>query len=42
MTLLHVSGVTKHFGPVQVLRGVDLVIEAGSVTGLVGDNGAGK
>lgn len=42
MTLLHVSGVTKHFGPVQVLRGVDLDIEAGSVTGLVGDNGAGK
>ncbi len=42
MTLLHVSGVTKHFGPVQVLRGVDLDIAAGSVTGLVGDNGAGK
>ncbi len=42
MTLLQVSGVTKHFGPVQVLRGVDLDIEAGSVTGLVGDNGAGK
>jgi ribose transport system ATP-binding protein len=42
VTLLHVSGVTKHFGPVQVLRGVDLEIEAGSVTGLVGDNGAGK
>ena len=42
MTLLQVRGVTKHFGAVQVLNGVDLVIEAGTVTGLVGDNGAGK
>jgi ABC-type sugar transport system ATPase subunit len=42
VSLLAVSGVTKKFGPVQVLRGVDLVVEAGSVVGLVGDNGAGK
>ena len=42
MTLLTISGVTKKFGPVQVLKGVDLVVEAGSVVGLVGDNGAGK
>lgn len=42
MTLLQVRGVQKHFGAVQVLNGVDLVIEAGTVTGLVGDNGAGK
>ena len=42
MTLLQITGVTKHFGAVQVLNGVDLTIEAGTVTGLVGDNGAGK
>jgi ABC-type sugar transport system ATPase subunit len=42
MSLLVVHGVTKRFGAVQVLNGVDLTIEAGSVTGLVGDNGAGK
>ena len=42
MSLLQISGVTKHFGAVQVLNGVDLKIDAGTVTGLVGDNGAGK
>ena len=42
MSLLVVKGVTKGFGAVQVLNGVDLTIEAGTVTGLVGDNGAGK
>jgi ABC-type sugar transport system ATPase subunit len=42
MSLLVVRGVTKRFGAVQVLNGVDLVIEPGTVTGLVGDNGAGK
>jgi ABC-type sugar transport system ATPase subunit len=42
MSLLTVRGVTKRFGAVQVLNGVDLVIEPGTVTGLVGDNGAGK
>ncbi len=42
MSLLDVKGVVKGFGAVQVLNGVDLTIEAGSVTGLVGDNGAGK
>ena len=42
MSLLEAKGVVKGFGAVQVLNGVDLTIEAGSVTGLVGDNGAGK
>jgi ABC-type sugar transport system ATPase subunit len=42
MSLLQIKGVTKRFGAVQVLNGVDLTIEAGTVTGLVGDNGAGK
>jgi ABC-type sugar transport system ATPase subunit len=34
--------VTKSFGPVQALGGVDLDVPAGKVTALVGDNGAGK
>ena len=42
MTLLSISNVTKRFGAIQVLNGVNLEIEAGTVTGLVGDNGAGK
>ena len=35
-------GITKHFGSVQALRGVDLEVYGGEVLGLVGDNGAGK
>ena len=40
--LLEIRGLYKSFGPVQVLRDVDLSIYAGQVTALVGDNGAGK
>ena len=39
---LEVRGVTKRFGAVVVLRGIDLVLRQGEVLGLVGDNGAGK
>jgi len=39
---LEVRGVTKSFGVLTVLRGVDLVLRPGEVLGLVGDNGAGK
>jgi ABC-type sugar transport system ATPase subunit len=40
--LLRLRGVTKTFGPVQALTGIDLDIPAGQVTALIGDNGAGK
>ena len=40
--LLRLRGVTKRFGPVQALVGVDLDIPTGQVTSLAGDNGAGK
>ena len=40
--LLEVRGLVKSFGPVSVLKGVDLALEAGEVLALVGDNGAGK
>jgi ABC-type sugar transport system ATPase subunit len=40
--LLSLHGVTKSFGAVQALAGVDLEVPAGQVTALVGDNGAGK
>lgn len=34
--------IRKSFGPVSVLRGVNLEVAKGEVIGLVGDNGAGK
>jgi simple sugar transport system ATP-binding protein len=39
---LEVRGLTKRFGALVVLRGIDLVLRQGEVLGLVGDNGAGK
>jgi ABC-type sugar transport system ATPase subunit len=39
---LTIQGLVKGFGPVQVLRGVDLALMRGEVLALVGDNGAGK
>jgi ABC-type sugar transport system ATPase subunit len=35
-------GISKHFGPVTALDGVNLDVPPGLVTALIGDNGAGK
>jgi simple sugar transport system ATP-binding protein len=40
--LLQMDGIEKRFGPVEVLKGVDLAIEPSEAVGLIGDNGAGK
>jgi D-xylose transport system ATP-binding protein len=40
--IIELIGVKKSFGPVSVLKGVDLKVYSGRVTALVGDNGAGK
>ncbi len=40
--LLRLRDIAKHFGPVQALAGVNLDVQAGQVTALAGDNGAGK
>src|ERR1700735_3471472 len=42
VALLSLRGITKNFGPVQALLGVDLDIPKGTITALCGDNGAGK
>jgi ABC-type sugar transport system ATPase subunit len=39
---LELRGLSKRFGPVLALSGVDLVVPAGEVTALAGDNGAGQ
>jgi ABC-2 type transport system ATP-binding protein len=39
---IRIEGVTKRFGSVQVLAGVDLEIPQGEFFGLLGPNGAGK
>lgn len=40
--LLQMSGISKSFGPNQVLKGVDLTVEKGKVVAILGENGAGK
>ena len=39
---IRVRGVTRSFGDVHVLRGVDLDVPRGSIVALLGSNGAGK
>jgi simple sugar transport system ATP-binding protein len=41
-TLLQAQDVTKRFGHVEALRGVNFEVRRGEVVALVGDNGAGK
>jgi Cu-processing system ATP-binding protein len=40
--VISVHGLRKSFGPLEVLRGLDLAIEPGRVTAIVGPNAAGK
>jgi len=40
--VLQTSGLTKRFGDVQALRGLDLSVRPGEVHGFLGPNGAGK
>ena len=39
---IELRGIEKSFGSVHAVRGVSLRIEAGAITGIVGENGAGK
>lgn len=41
-TVIRTSGLTKHYGRVHALDGLDLSVTAGQVHGFLGPNGAGK
>ena len=40
--VLEVRGLTKRYGAVHALRGIDLTVSKGSIYGFIGPNGAGK
>jgi len=40
--LVTMSAISKNYGGVQALAGVDFTVGSGEIVGLVGDNGAGK
>jgi ABC-2 type transport system ATP-binding protein len=42
MAAVEVRGLTKSYGAVRAVRGIDLSVEAGKVTAVLGPNGAGK
>jgi ABC-2 type transport system ATP-binding protein len=42
MAVIEVRELTKRYGDVEAVRGVDLTVEAGEVFALLGPNGAGK
>jgi ABC-2 type transport system ATP-binding protein len=39
---IEIEGLTKSYGPVQALRGVNLDVKRGEILGFLGPNGAGK
>ena len=42
MSLIEVKGLTKSYGDVHAVRGIDLSIEQGEIFSILGPNGAGK
>ena len=40
--MIEIQGITKSFGELQVLKGMDLIIYKGEVVSIVGPSGAGK
>ena len=42
MKAIEVNGVTKQFGTLQVLKGINLTVAQGEIFTLLGENGAGK
>lgn len=40
--MIEVKGITKSFGTLQVLKGIDLLVNKGEIVAVVGSSGAGK
>lgn len=40
--MIKLEGITKSFGSLQVLKGIDLEINKGEIVSIVGPSGAGK
>src|ERR1700724_2460307 len=41
-TAIRVSGLTKRYGDIEAVRGIDLSVRRGEIFGFLGPNGAGK
>lgn len=42
MNLLEVKNIHAHYGRVEAIKGVSIIVEEGSIVSLIGSNGAGK
>jgi ABC-2 type transport system ATP-binding protein len=42
VNIIEMHGITKWFGHVQALKGIDLLVKSGEIHGFIGPNGAGK
>jgi ABC-2 type transport system ATP-binding protein len=42
MSVIQARGLSKSYGPIQAVRGIDLEVQQGEVFGFLGPNGAGK
>ncbi|MDR1719381.1 MAG: ABC transporter ATP-binding protein [Dysgonamonadaceae bacterium] len=40
--MIKATGITKRFGDLQILKGIDLAVERGEIVSIVGPSGAGK
>ena len=40
--MIQIEGLTKRFGPITAVTGLDLTVGRGEVLGFLGPNGAGK